>query len=55
MDYLDRYRVTTEKLAQQFISTNRSEFQVENLGRFLQNRAKALAEAANRFFESLGG
>jgi hypothetical protein len=55
MDYLDRYRITDEKLAQQFVPADRNGFSIQSFGSFLQNRAKALAAAATKFLESLGG
>lgn len=53
MDYFDRYKVSDEKLEQQFIPTRRDQFRVENYVGFLETRAKGLAEEASRFLGSL--
>ena len=55
MDYLDRYKIGDEKLAQQFIPSDRSNFRIENYRTFLENRAKLLAEQANVYLSELRG
>jgi hypothetical protein len=54
MDYLDRYKISDDKLTQQFIPASRKEFQAEKFSDFLQDRAMALAGGANAFLNSLG-
>ncbi|MFQ5859161.1 MAG: hypothetical protein ACE5LU_26475, partial [Anaerolineae bacterium] len=53
MHYIERYRISNEKLAQQFIPTDRNEFSVEKYQSFLKNRAKRLTEQANMYLASL--
>lgn len=53
MKYLDKYGITDEKLRQQFIDQPRSDFTVNNYPRFLEHRAKRLAEEANKFLAEL--
>jgi hypothetical protein len=53
MDYLDRYKISAEKLQQQFIPTDRCEFKVDNYLTFLSRRAQILADQANALLDSL--
>jgi hypothetical protein len=53
MDYLDRYKISGDKLSQQFIPSNREDFRLEKYRRFLEKRANVLATKANDFLTSL--
>jgi hypothetical protein len=53
MDYLDRYKISAEKLEQQFVPSDRSQFRIENYSAFLLNRANSLAQEANSYLDSL--
>lgn len=53
MDYLTRYRITEEKLHQQFVSTDRETFRVDRYEQFLTDRAKMLAQEAERYLDRL--
>jgi hypothetical protein len=53
MNYLDRYKISDPKLKQQLIDPNRDNFKVEYYPRFLEERARALADAANGFLDGL--
>ena len=53
LDYLDRYKVDDEKLAQQFVPASRSSFASESYPDFVAKRAKVLAEEANRYLDTL--
>jgi hypothetical protein len=55
MDYLDRYKISNDKLEQQLIPTERAQFQVDNYPRFIECRAKTLAQRANSYLNSLRG
>ena len=53
MDYMDRYKISNEKLEQQFIPSDRASFKVENYEKFLLDRAALLASKANSYLDSL--
>src|SRR2546427_8786472 len=55
IDYLDRYKIPVEKLAQQYIPTDRGQFRVENYPSFLKNRAEELTKQANDYLLKLSG
>lgn len=55
MDYLDRYRISDEKLSQQFVPVERAKLSLENYPQFLGERAKVLSGQANIYLESLNG
>jgi hypothetical protein len=54
MDYIKRYKISQDKLAQQFIGEDITQLAVENYEKWLGNRAKVLADAGNNFLVSLG-
>ncbi len=53
MDYLDRYKISADKLEQQFIPSDRAQFRVDNYSNFVENRARILAERATSYLNSL--
>ena len=53
MKYLDKYSVTNEKLAEQFIVWNRGDFKVERFDDFLVSRATRLSAEANDYLLEL--
>jgi hypothetical protein len=53
MDYIDRYKITAEKLRQQFIDEDLRTIEVDKYGEWLNHRASVLAKAGNEFIESL--
>ena len=53
MNYLKRYKISSEKLEQQYIPTDIEQFMVQNFQSFLKNRSAALAEKANAYLASL--
>ena len=53
MDYIDRYKITVEKLRQQFIEDDLRTVEVAQYPEWLQRRAAVLAKAGNEFMESL--
>lgn len=53
LDYLKRYNITDEKLAQQFIRIDRGQFRIEDYPVFLKNRAEELAKQSNAFLAEL--
>jgi len=53
MDYLDRYKISADKLGQQFIPSDRNQFQIENFPTFLSKRASVLSQQANLFLRFL--
>lgn len=53
MKYLDKYVVTDEKLAEQFIVWKRADFSLEKFDDFLANRTDRLRTAANDFLLDL--
>jgi hypothetical protein len=54
LDYIQRYRITSEKLAQQFIKEDITQLTVENYDNWLHTRAQRLAQAGNDFLATLG-
>jgi hypothetical protein len=55
MDYLNRYRISDEKLQQQFIPKDRSVFRTDKYEEFLVERASRLAQEAEDYFRALRG
>jgi hypothetical protein len=55
MDYIPKYRITSEKLRQQFISGQIVETSVGNYPDWLRKRAETLAAAGNQLLEELRG
>ena len=53
MKYLDKYSITKEKLDQQFVNWNRTDFTVEQYDGFLEARASRLASEANKYLAAL--
>ena len=53
MDYIDRYKITAEKLSQQFINSDIRNVTVEAFDDWLNRRANILAEAANKYIAEL--
>ena len=53
MDYIDRYKITDEKLRQQLINDDLRAIDVQQYSDWLQRRAVTLAKAGNEFIESL--
>jgi hypothetical protein len=53
MDYIDRYAISHEKLAQQFIDTDVGSMLVDNFQGWLAGRAGRLADASNSFLAEL--
>ncbi|MGD1020360.1 MAG: DUF262 domain-containing protein [Verrucomicrobiia bacterium] len=54
MDYIKRYKIGQEKLVQQFIGEDITQVSIDNYEKWLNDRAKVLADAANIFLSSLG-
>lgn len=55
LDYVSRYRITDEKLTQQFIDPNFANVQFAAYPSWLQERAEALSEYANALLGTLKG
>jgi hypothetical protein len=55
MDYIPKYKITAEKLHQQFISGQIVNTTVEQYGGWVRKRADELASASNAFLEVLRG
>ncbi len=55
MEYLDKYNITADKLAQQFISDDLRTTPPERFTQFLNHRSKLLASKANNFLSRLQG
>lgn len=53
MDYLRKYKISADKLSQQFIPTNLADISKEDYLDFIRDRAKTLAEESNKFLVSL--
>ena len=53
LNYLERYKSSNEKLAQQFIATDTAQWHIENFPKFLEVRAATLAQEANAFLAQL--
>ncbi len=53
MNYLDRYKISNDKLAQQFIPAERGAFKVDAFPAFIKNRADELAKRATEYLEHL--
>ena len=53
MDYIDRYKITREKLRQQLIEDDLKTIEVERYPDWLQHRAASLAQTGNEFIASL--
>ncbi|HET9401881.1 MAG TPA: DUF262 domain-containing protein [Candidatus Acidoferrales bacterium] len=53
MDYLDRYKISKEKLEQQFISSDGLQSTPERYTEFLSSRADVLAQNANSYLDTL--
>ena len=54
MDYLERYKISDDRLREQFIPTDRQELRVEQFPGFLTNRAAGLAGQASAYLKALG-
>ncbi len=54
MDYVKRYKIGQDKLTQQFIGEDITQVSVEYYEKWLNNRAKTLADAGNAFLLSIG-
>lgn len=54
MNYLKKYKISKEKLSQQYIPTNLAEISISDYKDFIAKRAELLSNEANRFLESLG-
>lgn len=55
LDYVSRYKITPDKLAQQFIDLDFTEVTFDQFGDWLQKRANRLASEANTFLTELKG
>lgn len=53
LDYLDRYKISDDKLRQQFIPIERSAFATDSYPSFLKGRSEELALKANTFLNTL--
>lgn len=53
LDYLDRYKISDEKLAQQFVPVKRDSLTLDRYPQFLNDRSNALATEANSYLTSL--
>jgi hypothetical protein len=53
MKYLDKYAISDEKLTQQFVDWNRTDFTIDNYDDFLDARASRLASEANDYLFKL--
>ena len=53
MDYIARYNITVDKLAQQFINEDIVNIGVDGYESWLNSRAQVLADAANDFLDNL--
>jgi hypothetical protein len=53
MDYIDRYGISPEKLAQQYVDPDVGSMLVDNFEAWLAARANRLAEASNSFLAEL--
>ena len=54
MDYLDRYKVSDEKLSQQFVPIKRDTLALGAFPQFLADRSKVLTREANSYLAALG-
>jgi hypothetical protein len=55
LDYIDRYNITSTKLAQQYIHTDPEKLKIENYPEWVDRRAETLAAHANEYFDALTG
>jgi len=55
MDYIPKYKISAEKLRQQFISGQITNTNVKQYPNWLRARADELASAGNRFLEEFRG
>ncbi len=55
MDYIPKYKITAEKLRQQFISGQITSTTVEQYAEWVRKRAADLAKAGNEFLDELRG
>jgi hypothetical protein len=53
MDYIDRYKINSDKLSQQLIDEDLHKIEVSGYPEWLQRRAVTLAKAGNQFIDSL--
>lgn len=53
MEYLEKYKITTDKLAQQYIPENLKETPVEKYLEFLKQRSQVLVAEANKYLGAL--
>jgi hypothetical protein len=53
LDYLIRYKITPEKLKQQFVPIDRDEFKTENYLTFIEERAVTLAKESNKYLNAI--
>jgi len=53
MDYIKKYEITPEKLAQQYISSDVQSLPISKYEQWLEDRASKLAEIGNGFLEEL--
>ncbi|MFH0939473.1 MAG: DUF262 domain-containing protein [Planctomycetota bacterium] len=54
MNYVTKYKISADKLAQQFIDKNFTSISIEKFPQWLDDRAERLAEAGNTFLGELG-
>jgi hypothetical protein len=55
MDYIDRYKISPSKLADQFVEQGVAAMTIDGFPMWLNNRAARLAAAGNEFLASLRG
>ena len=55
MNYIERYEITTQKLAQQLVTDNIETLSLTNFEKWLNQRAQRLADAGNEFLNELKG
>jgi hypothetical protein len=55
MSYIPKYKITKDKLMQQFISANIASTTIDEYPSWLRKRAESLARTANEFLEELRG
>ena len=53
MSYIDKYKITHQKLAQQFVDPATLSLSHEGYEAWVRNRAKRLAEVGNEFLAKL--
>lgn len=53
MKYFDKYAISNDKLAQQFVQWKRADFTVDKYGDFVDHRASRLADEANKYLLAL--